>query len=385
MQTSQRIFTRDFILAFLAQLALTGVMQLLIPTLPIYLDRLGSTEIEIGTLVGVFGLASVVSRPLAGRSLSRAREKAHMIGGGILNVLSCIAYLVIPPFWPLLLVRIAHGTSFAVFHTASTTHAVSISPLEFRTRVLGYFSLTMNIAAAVAPPIGIVLINRFGSDALFLVCSAVACFVVIISGMLGKSEAEPAEKSSGDKGFLLSGKVIPPSVVGFSALFTWASLTTFFPLYATNHGMGNPGLFFSVMASTLFLGRLFGGRILDIRRKERIILPCILTSTAAMSILAFSTTVPMFYVVAAIWGAGHAFLLPALLGYALELSGSSTGPVVATFFAVSDAGVFLGPLTMGIVLHYTNYNITFLCLALTGVISFVYFLLFIKGKKAASA
>lgn len=385
MQTSQKIFTRDFVLAFLAQLALTAVMQLLIPTLPIYLDKLGSTEIEIGTLVGIFGLASVVSRPLAGRALLHIREKAHMIGGGILNVLSCLAYLVIPPFWPLLFVRMAHGASFAFFHTASTTHAVSISPQKYRTRVLGYFSLTMNIAAAVAPPIGIILVNRFGFDELFLVCSAIACSVVIITGMLRGSDGELRESPAADEGFLLSAKAVPPSVVGFFGLFAWSSLTTFFPLYAMSHGMRNPGLFFSVMATTLFLGRLFGGKILDIRNKERIIFPCILTSTVAMLLLVFSTTVPMFYVVAAIWGAGHALLLPALLGYALELSGSSTGPVVATFFAISDAGIFLGPLIMGVVLHYTSYSTTFLCLSLTGVISFVYFLLFTKAKRTVSA
>lgn len=385
MRNSQNIFTLDFILAFLAQLALTSVMQLLIPTLPIYLKSLGSTEIEIGILVSMLGLASLTCRPLVGKALMRVREKTFMLAGGVLYSLSSIGYLVIPPFWPLLLVRLAQGAGFAFFHTASTTYVVNISEVSARARVLGYFSLTMNIAAAIAPPLGIVLINRFGFNYLFLVCTGISFFMVLAASLLRRSEMPPSHSSASEEGFLLSTKALPPSIVSFFALFIWASLTTFFPLFATSHGMENPGLFFTVMAVMLILGRTCGGRLLDMHNKERIIFPCIFTSTIAMVILSFSTTLPMFLVVAAIWGAGHAFLMPALLGYALERAGTSPGPVVATFYAVSDTGIFLGPLLMGFVVQYTGYRIMFLSLSLVGVIGFLYFWRFTRGNKAMQA
>jgi hypothetical protein len=84
MKNTPSIFTRDFILAFWAQLAFMSVFQLLIPTLPIYLKKLGSTEIEIGILVGTLGIASVGFRPLVGKVLVRVREKVvTMAGAGL--------------------------------------------------------------------------------------------------------------------------------------------------------------------------------------------------------------------------------------------------------------------------------------------------------------
>jgi hypothetical protein len=53
-QMTQKILTRDFILAFFAQFASSFVFHILIPTLPIYLSRLGSPEVETGVLIGIF-------------------------------------------------------------------------------------------------------------------------------------------------------------------------------------------------------------------------------------------------------------------------------------------------------------------------------------------
>ena len=68
-------------MVFLAQVALGSVFQLLIPTLPIYLSRLGSTEVEIGVLVGIFGFTSVALRPFVGSALAKTSEKVFMTGG----------------------------------------------------------------------------------------------------------------------------------------------------------------------------------------------------------------------------------------------------------------------------------------------------------------
>jgi hypothetical protein len=69
-----KIFTRDFVLCFLGQFTFSSVFHILIPTLPIYLSRLGSTEVEIGILVGSIGISSLVFRPFVGRALLRIPE-----------------------------------------------------------------------------------------------------------------------------------------------------------------------------------------------------------------------------------------------------------------------------------------------------------------------
>jgi predicted MFS family arabinose efflux permease len=97
-----------------------------------------------------------------------------------------------------------------------------------------------------------------------------------------------------------------------------------------------------------------------------------------MAILAFSKTLPMFLLVALIWGIGNAFLMPSLMAYALGRVGSSPGPVMGTFTAITDLGISLGPAVMGILLQMASYQVMFLCLALIGVINFIYFYFFVR-------
>ena len=54
---TQKILTRDFVLCFFAQFTFSSVFYVLIPTLPIYLSRLGAKEAEIGVLIGVFSVS----------------------------------------------------------------------------------------------------------------------------------------------------------------------------------------------------------------------------------------------------------------------------------------------------------------------------------------
>ena len=51
--------------------------------------------------------------------------------------------------------------------------------------------------------------------------------------------------------------------------------------------MANPGLFFGTFAIMVILGRAFCGRILDLYRRENVILPCLTTYILAMSLLLF--------------------------------------------------------------------------------------------------
>ncbi len=375
----RKILTRDFILCFFAQFTSTFVFFNLIPTLPIYLSRLGSTEVEIGVLIGISALSSLFLRPFVGRALLKVPEKTFMIAGALLLAFSSAAYLFAPPFWPFLIVRLFQGIGIAFFSTASFTLIANISSAAHRGQSLGYFTLSFTISGALAPPLGMFLINHFSFPTLFLVCSGLSLCSLFITHQMGKRPVAPLQDSSIEDGFLLSRGALPPSIMGFFPFFIWGALTTFFPLYAINHGMTNPGFFFSTTAVILILSRSLGGKILDLYSREKVILPCLMSFVISMTILAFSKTLPMFILVAVIYGIGPAFLTPALLAYALD-RGGSPGPTMGTFHAIADLGISLGPVIMGIVIDSTSYPIMFLCLALMGIVDLSYFYFFVRKK-----
>jgi MFS family permease len=303
-----------------------------------------------------------------------------MIAGTLLFALTSIAYLLTPPFWPLLMVRILQGIGFAFFQTASFTLIVNISSEAYRGRSLSYFYLAINFSGALGPSLGMFLINHFSFTLLFLACLGLSLCSLFITNKLGRRQITPLQDSSAKDGFFLSRDALPPSIIGSFSLFIWGALTAFFPLYAINHGVANPGLFFTTIAIMLILGRALGGKIIDLYSREKIILPCLITYIISMVFLAFSKTLPMFILVAVIWGIGHAFLMPSLVVYTLDRVGSSPGPAMGTFTAITDLGVSLGPVIMGIIIHTASYPIMFLCLALTGVINLNYFYFFVRKK-----
>ncbi|MDP2971132.1 MAG: MFS transporter [Deltaproteobacteria bacterium] len=376
----RKILSRDFLLTFSAQLTFSSSLFILIPTLPIYLARLGSAEIEIGILIGTSSVSSLILRPFIGRALSRIPERNFMLGGALLFILCSIAYIFLPPFWPFLMIRVLQGFGFALFYTASTTFIANISPEAHRGQSLSYFFLAFNFAFALAPSFGMFLINRFNFTFLFLVCAALSfCSLFFSTRLKKRGENTPEAQATEDRSFL-SRKALPPAIMAFFTHIIWGALTAFFPLYALEHGMSNPGLFFAAFAVMLILGRTFGGRILDLYSKEKVIMPCLLTYIMATVILAFSKTTPMFILVAVIWGAGNAFAFPAFVAYAIDLAGPSRGPALGTFTALSDLGVGLGAVIMGIVLRLTNFQTMFLCLAFTGILNFIYFYFFVMKK-----
>jgi MFS family permease len=376
----KKILTRDFILSFFAQFAFSSVFCILIPTFPIYLSDKGSPEAEIGLLIGVFSVSSLILRPFVGRGLLRIPERTFMIAGTILYVFSSFAYLFAMPFWPLFIVRILHGIGLAFFSTASFTLIANISPEAHRGESLSYYYLAINIAFVLGPYFGMLLINQFKFSILFLVCMVLSLCSLIITSRLSKRKHVPLENGSREKQPFLSREAIPSAIMAFMVNIVWGAVTAFFPLYAVSHGVSNPGLFFGVLAITHVVGRTFGGRILDRYRREKVIFPCLIAYIISMSILAFSKTLPMFILVALIWGIGNAFLYPTLVAYALDQARSSLGPAMGTFSAIADLGSGLGSVIMGIILQLTNYSIMFLCLTLTGVINLLYFYFSIRKK-----
>ena len=376
---AQRIFTHDFTYCFLAQYAISSVIFVLTPTLPIYLSKLGTGEAGIGVLIGVSSVFSLILRPFVGKGLSRRPEKIFLLAGALIMTLSMVALLWTPPFWPLFILRAFQGISAAFFFTASFTLIANISPEEHRGQSISLYYLSNNLAFAIVPSLGMALINSFSFPSNFMILFLSGAGLAVASAFLilklGGREIPFSDLLPSQKQPLLSRPAVPPAIMASLVNVIWGAMVTFFPLYAIGHGVANPGYFFAACATMLILGRGFGGRLLDLyaRKREKVIIPCLTTYVISMALLAFSETLPMFILVAVIWGVGNAFLYPMLITMALDWGGADRGPAMGTYTAIADLGVGMGPVIMGLILTWTSYRVMFLSLALVGVVNFLYF------------
>ena len=240
----RKILTREFILAFFAQLTFTVANHILLPTLPIYLSRLGSKETEIGVLIGIFTVSSLVLRPFTGKILLRTPEKKMMIIGALLFGLASTGYLVALPFWPFFFVRVFQGIGYAFFYTASFTLIANISPEAHRGQSLSYFLLALNISLALGPSFGMFLINRFDFTTLFLVCLGLSFSSLFIISRMGRRQVAPLQDASVASSFFISREALPASVMGFFFFFYLGSLDRLFPPLCHETRRGQPRIFF---------------------------------------------------------------------------------------------------------------------------------------------
>jgi predicted MFS family arabinose efflux permease len=384
--TVRDLLSRDFILGFLALFAFLAASYALVPTLPIYLAGLGSNEREIGVLIGIYGASSLVSRLFVGGVLVKNSEKRVMMVGGALFAGTFLACIAAHPFWPFFVVRFFQGIAFACLDTAALAFIVDIIPPAYRGRAIGYFLLAPNLALALAPSLGMLIINHYSFTFLFLTCTVLSLCAFIFSYKIrGAETVKPEMCASPHNTLFLERRIIVPAVCTFLQNFVWGALIAFLPLYAIRCGITNPGYFFSAIAIMLIAGRALGGRILDTQNKEKIILTFVFTSTIAMVILSFSTTLSLIILVGLLWGTGSAFFYPASMAYSLDYADSSGGAAIGTLRALADLGLALGPVIMGLIIPLAGYRAMFLCLALVCVINLVYFQFYVRKRRRCNA
>jgi MFS family permease len=379
--TIKGMVTWDFVFAFFGLFAFTVGYHALYPTLPIFLASLGSNVREIGVLVGILGISSLVSRLIVGGALRKYSEKNVMMFGALLFALTFLAFIVFRSFWPLFAVRFFQGVAFACMDTAALAFIVRVTPVAYRGRAIGYFVLGPTLTFGIGPLFGMFLINQYSFAALFLACVGLSLCSFLLSWKLkGRETVRPDTGTPTRDTLLLNRRIILPAATSFLKQFVFGAVVAFFPLYAIECGVTNPAYFFSANAAMLIAGRVLGGKVVDTYNKEKIILTFLLTATVAMVILSFSRTLPLFVFVGMIWGAVSAFFFPAAMAYALEYAGSSDGTAVATFRAITDLGLALGPVIMGIVIPLTGYRIMFLCLAFVCLINLGHFQFYVRRR-----
>ena len=88
--TVQKVFNRDFVLCLFVQFIISLVVCILIPALPIYLSKVEAKEAEIGLLIGIFSISSLVLRPIVGRAVLKTPERNFMVAGACLYILCSI-------------------------------------------------------------------------------------------------------------------------------------------------------------------------------------------------------------------------------------------------------------------------------------------------------
>ncbi len=334
---------------------------------PLFISQCGGRQSDIGIIMGAFVLASVLCRPAIAHMIDRiGRKRSFTIGSFIMTLLP-LTYLGLEGslstfFFPLLLIRIAHGVGMAISITASFTYALDIVPENRRNEGIGMYGISGLLGTAVGPMIAEALIGKFGFDSAFWAASAMAGI-----GFLAHLPLKETFVISGSWrqatffGVLRKSRVLTVAMLSFLFGFGLAGSNGFVSPFISEHHFAVVSLYYVSYSSAAILTRLIGGRFADQIGEDRII-PYALTATSAgLLSLIFINGNAMLVLSGAMTGLGHGFLFPSLVALAMrEEPAAIRGKITGVFTGGLDTGCFIGSIALGYIGEWAGYRTLFL-------------------------
>ncbi|MFC7442907.1 MFS transporter [Laceyella putida] len=362
-----KLWTKDFILICLANFFLFAGFFVLLSTLPVYaVDELKAQEGQVGLIVGMFTIASVLMRPYGGLLVDQLDRRKIVLWTICLYLLATFSYFAAMSFALLLVIRILHGGMFGIATTALGAVVTDIIPSAKRGEGLGYFGTSNMLAMVVGPAFGLMVIHALSYQWLFFFCGLLV-LVSLLLIMLVKFPKDTAQSPRMQPRFTDWAKMIERQafyysmpIIGFAMVF--GGIVSFISLYAAELGDADmAGGFYFCYALALVIARLFSGRLFDRKGPDYVVYPSVIAYVIGLICMALAEDKGLFYAAGALIGAGYGSIQPCLQALVISrVPAARRGAATATFFIAADLGIGVGSFLLGIIAAWFGYRGMFL-------------------------
>ncbi len=335
---------------------------------PLFITRHGGTRADIGIMMAVFTIASILSRPWISEMIDRlGRKKCYTLGCLILSFLPLV-YLFfkgnLSSFYiPLLFVRFIHGIGMALAFTAVMTYIADIVPKNRLNEGLGMFGVTALVGLAVGPIIAELIIRQFGFPIFFIMSSILSIIGLLLHLPLVESYVyyNPGRSSQSFFFILINKRRIFIALLAFSFGFGLSAVFGFLTPFAEEKQLTFISLFFITYSAGAVSMRFFGGRLADKVGEGRIIPHAFIITSFGIMMLIFLGGDLILILSGLICGAGHGLLYPCLNAIAVRNEPQDIrGKIIGIFTGGIDTGIFLGSILLGYIGKWFGYPVLFL-------------------------
>lgn len=382
-----KLWTKDFFLITFVSFFVALNFYLLMVVISVYaMDNFHSSPSEAGLAASIFIIGALIARLFSGRSIERIGRKKMLYMGVILNLIMSLMYFGVNNIMFLLVVRFLHGAAFGVTSTAAGTIVASIIPKARCGEGLGYYMLSVTLATAIGPFLGM-LLNQYGSfNMIFVSCAISAAFNLVNTLMLYVPEMELTEEQLNEmKGFKFNNffetRAIPISIVCAVIYFCYSSVLSFLTAYAKEINlMDAASFFFIIYAVVVLISRPKVGRLFDSKGENAAMYPAILIFMIGMIILSQAHQGYALLLAGAFIGLGSGAVQSISQAISVKVTPSHRlGLATSTFFMLSDVGMGIGPFIFGLFVPFTGYRGLYVCGGIVAFASlFLYYL--VHGK-----
>lgn len=384
----ERLFTKDFILDTAISLCCSlNYFTLLINITGYAMLTFGATSTEAGLAAGIYVIGGLISRVTLGKYVEMVGRKRMLFLGLTIALVMSVTYFFVSSMAVLYVVRFLHGTAYGISSTCTNDIIARILPQSRRGEGLGYFLLSVTIATAIGPFLGM----GFGQDGnytavftvglvMYSVALVLALFLKVPEETL--TEEQKAEARSFDLKHLFQFSAVPLAITCMVFYFAYSGVLSFISSYAEAIDLVDAAMYFylAVAVGTL-ISRLTTGKIYDSRGPNVVMFPAYVAFFIGM--VAFSQATSAVVLLCAGFVIGYGVSIVYTINQAIVVSKSPArryGVTTSTFAAIVDLGSGLGPSVMGMILAFAGYREMYLICAFISLVSLVMYW-FIHGHR----
>ena len=386
----QPLWTKDFILFIGSNFFVSLNFYMLITTMALYsIEQFQASESEAGLASSIFVIGALIARIFAGGIVEKVGRKRMLYAGLILFTVSTFFYFFAGHLILLFAVRFIHGIAFGLTATAMNTTVMDSLPIERRGEGTGYYSLSSTAATAFGPFLGILILNNYDMNTIFIYafCMTILAFILSLIANVKEAPLSPEERKalpfSLKLSHLFSFEVIPIASLTMLMGICYASLMSFINIYAIEINLVEAATyFFLIYGAFLFISRPVAGKILDAKGENIVIFPSIVMFAISLFLLSTASNGFMFLLAAIFAALGFGTYLSCAQVVAAKVAPrNKIGLAISTFYIGLDTGVGLGPFILGLLLPFMGYEKMYLYLSIL-VLCLTVFYYFIHGRKA---
>ena len=376
MQSQQvKLWNKDFILIIVINFLVFMNHLMILSTFPFYIEYLGGSEAVAGFAAALFSIIAVVFRPFIGWMLDNGKRKIILIIGLCGMALMPIGYLVFATLYLAFVCRMLHGASLAFSNTSTSTIATDIIPKPRFAEGMGMFGLATALATAVAPALGLALMDYMGFTTLFLFAAVSIVTALILFLIMKVPKVEVEKKPLNLKG-VIDKDAVPASATALVFMLTYGALENFTAKFAAEQNLPSGGIFFAVMAVALLLTRLLAGKVTDRHGESFFAYSCNAAMLIAFLLMGLFPNVVTYLLAAVLAGFGFGGLEPALQSMAVAIAPPERrGSANSTFLCAYDIGIGVGGGIAGVLISSFGYSQMFVIMTVFNILSVVIYVL----------
>ncbi len=370
-----KLWNKNFILIIIINFLVFLNHLMILSTFPFYIEYLGGSEAVAGFAAALFSIIAVICRPFIGWMLDNGKRKIILIVGLCGMALMPVGYLVLATLFLAFVCRMVHGASLAFSNTSTSTFATDIIPKPRFAEGMGMFGLATALATAVAPALGLALMDSMGFPTLFLCATGSVVIALILFLMLKTPKVEVQKKPLRLKG-LIDKDAVPASATALVFMLTYGALENFTAKFAAEQNLPSGGIYFAVMAAALLATRLLAGKVTDQYGERVFAYSCNGAMLAAFLLMGLCPNIVTYLFSAVLAGFGFGGLEPALQSMAVAIAPPERrGSANSTFLCAYDIGIGVGGGIAGVLISALGYRQMFIIMPLFNVISVVIYVL----------